>query len=170
MGYIIYPVKLQYSTILCLPPVLLVNWTTFIFNSWISSTQSQLMDLPHKWEKQLAVFCWLAPGYCLCKDVSFPHQHLILAFYPHHINAIGCDYTHMYLCSVTSLLWPASWLYLNWSVFAYCVLVTQSVQETLSLWKSPLPCQTEKRGESVSVLKEFLECYLLLYSAVILAF
>jgi hypothetical protein len=48
----------------------------------------------------------------------------------------------------------------------YCMLTTQSMRKTLSLRKSPLPCEAEGGVcASVTVVPELLECYLLLYAA-----
>jgi hypothetical protein len=57
-----------------------------------------------------------------------------------------CDYKHLYVHILHFLtLWPSSQLYSNWSVFVYCMLVIQSVQKTLSLWKSSLALSNRKK-------------------------
>jgi hypothetical protein len=49
-----------------------------------------------------------------------------------------------------------------------CMLVTQRVWKTLSLWKSTVLSNSKEMSGSSAVLSEFLECYLLLYILLIL--
>jgi hypothetical protein len=69
------------------------------------------------------------------------------ALFPHHTNATDWDYMHLYLCIPSFLTrWPVWQQYANWSVFVYCILVKENVQETLPLSKSRLDLSSSKNG------------------------
>jgi hypothetical protein len=64
-----------------------------------------------------------------------------------HTNATNCDHMHLYHYVLNFLtLWQGWRFYSNWSVFAYCMFVTQNVRKTLSLQNSPLALSNAKVG------------------------
>jgi hypothetical protein len=123
-----------------------VSFSHFSFTLRKSRTQRRLMGLSHKRGKYLAIFYWLAPGYCSSKvsmsfftnkTLSFPRvtQKQLIAI----IRACTCVYLPNFLT-----LWPAWRLYSNWSVFAYCMSVKKIYRQHFHYGRVHETCQTAK--------------------------
>lgn len=126
------------------------------------------MGLSHKWEKWLAVFCWLAPRYCSLWTRVFFLTTLNSAFFLHHISETDCDcFTIICVYLMSSLFFQSgSCIQTEMCLHVVCYLFKESVQKLLLLWIVHLPCQTNKTGSgSVTLLPQFLECFRLVYTA-----
>jgi hypothetical protein len=113
---------------------------------------------PQKGETVSKIFCWIVPGYCRCVCMYVCVCVCVCIYiFIFRVKRVSDTYR---ICTVLNILAVASLAnaFRLTHVFAYCMLVTPSVRKVLSLQNSPLPCHTEKRGRSVTVLSQFTEC------------
>jgi hypothetical protein len=79
-------------------------------------------------------------------------------------GATDCYTVHTCICIVRNFLTVTN-LVIVFKLKCVCIQYVSYSEfaENIFIMKSPLPCQTAKKG-GISDLAEFLECYLLLYT------
>jgi hypothetical protein len=103
----------------------------------------------------LAIFCCLAPGYCSSQAyASLSPATLNTALSPHVTQTQLILIIRNCISTYFFTLWPVSGLYSNWSVFGYCMLVSERkcAEITFTVEESVSPVKHKKIGESVTVL------------------